>query len=294
MRESLNQSCFPELGTDRFAEIAAEAGATSVELRPLGRSEPVGAMAAAVRGAGLRVEAINGLMDWTLPDDPDPRPALERMLEIATAVGAPLIVCTAPIRMGTLPPCDRIAQCAIERLAALGAITRAANVRLALEQVGRSSTRPGASSGIRRLSKALAIVEAAGEDTLLTLDSYNIATGDEGFDEIRRIPSKRIGIAQLADCDMRGEGRALPGEGDFDLDAFVQALAAVGYEGALSLEIFPSQPWPDPLAFARKALATLRQLIPPSPPAPNAGHGGTGLQRMREERGRSSPRNQGV
>jgi sugar phosphate isomerase/epimerase len=279
MYECLNQSCFPGLSTAEFAEVVARAGATSqddpvrVELRTVGRAESAATISAAIRTAGLRVESVCGLMDWALADDPDPRPALEELLEVAVAVQAPVIVCVAPIRANDLPPHDRIVQSAIDRLTELSALADTAHVKLALEQVGRSTTRPGARSGIRRLREALLIAEAAGEDAVLAVDSYNLATAPddpaqpaepvlgEPFAEVASLPPSRIGIAQIADWHVTDDIRVLPGEGRLDLPSFIQALHRAEYEGPLSLEIFPAEPWEDPMGFARRAKRGLRNLL---------------------------------
>lgn len=257
MPAALNQSCFPGLFTARFVDIAAIVGADAVELRPLDHPETPGEAAMAVRASGLPVAAVNALMDWALPDDLDPRPALITLLEIAVAVEAPLVVCVAPIRAGRLPPRTTIARSAAERLAMLAEVARPAGVQLALEQVGRSSTRPDAVSGIRHLDDALAIAVAAAADVLLVADSYNLATADEDFDVLRAIPGRRLGIAHLVDAE--GGARAMPGIGNLDLPRFVRALGATSYSGALSLELFPRTPWPDPLSFAREAIAAVRR-----------------------------------
>jgi sugar phosphate isomerase/epimerase len=261
MYECLNQSCFPGLSTPEFAAVVVRAGARSVELRTVGRSESVETIASAIRNARLRVEAVCGLMDWALADDPEPRSALEELLEVATAVAAPIIVCVAPIRTRDLPPHDRIVQSAIDRLSDLSTLAASVNVKLALEPVGRSTTRPGARSGIRRLREALLIAEAAGGDAVLTIDSYNLATADEQFAEIAVIPAFRIGIAQIADWHVAEDLRVLPGEGRLDLTSFIHALHLAGYDGPLSLEIFPERPWEDPVRFAQEALSVLRNLV---------------------------------
>jgi 4-hydroxyphenylpyruvate dioxygenase len=70
-----------------------------------------------------------------------------------------------------------------------------------------------------------------------------------------------LGIAHLADLEPAEGGRALAGQGTLDLPAFVRALVESGYSGPLSLEIFPATRWRDPLAFAREAIAAVRQCI---------------------------------
>ena len=260
MLPALNQSCFPGLSTARFLDLAATVGAAAVELRLSGR-ESASQIAAAVRAAGMPIVAVNPLMDWGLPDDPDPRPALAALLEVAVAVGATLTVCVAPVRAEGLPDRAEVMSSAIGRLAQMSPLARQAGVKLALEQVGRSSTRPGAVSGIRSLRDALAIAEAASEDVVLVADSYNLATAEVQYDELRAIPPSRLGIAHLTDALSARHLRVLPGEGDLALESFVRALAAAGYAGVLSLELFPTAPWDDPLAFARQAMASIARCL---------------------------------
>jgi sugar phosphate isomerase/epimerase len=88
MRVALNQSCLPGIATAEFLAIAAECGAEGVELGLLGANESPAVMGAAVRAGGLPVESVGPLMDWALPDDPDPRENLEVLLEVALAANS--------------------------------------------------------------------------------------------------------------------------------------------------------------------------------------------------------------
>ena len=260
MLPALNQSCFPGLSTARFLDLAATVGAAAVEL-PLTGRESASQIAAAVRASGMPVVAVNPLMDWGLPDDPDPRLGLAALLEVAVSVGATLTVCVAPIRADGLPDRDAVMSSAIGRLTLISPLAHQAGVKLALEQVGLSSTKPGAVSGIRSLRDALAIAEAASEDVVLVVDSYNLASAGVQYDELRAISPSRIGIAYLTDAISAQHLRVLPGEGDLFLESFVRALAAAGYTGASSLELFPAAPWDNPLAFARQAMASIARCL---------------------------------
>jgi 4-hydroxyphenylpyruvate dioxygenase len=184
------------------------------------------------------------------------------LVEVAFETGAPFIVCVSPIRHENMPPREQVLAAASDRLAMFAELAEPAGVRLALEQVGLSSTRIGAQSGIRSLADALAVVEAAGPGVGLALDSYNVATGGNPFEEIARIPRERIALAQVADGVATGSPRALPGDGELPLAAFVAALTEARFDGALSIEIFPEESPPDPLDFARRCLHALRALVP--------------------------------
>jgi 4-hydroxyphenylpyruvate dioxygenase len=205
---------------------------------------------------------VNALRDWALADDPDCRAVFEMLLGVAVETGAPIIVCVAPIRFENMPPRDEVIAAASERLALLAEVAAPTGVRLTLEQVGRSSTRVGANSGIRSLTDALAVVENAGPSVGLVLDSYNLATAGVPFEEVARLPRERIALAHVVDGVASGSPRALPGDGELPLESFVSALARAGFDGALSIELFPEHSVPDPLEFARRGLDALRSLLP--------------------------------
>jgi 4-hydroxyphenylpyruvate dioxygenase len=83
----------------------------------------------------------------------------------------------------------------------------------------------------------------------LILDSFHTLARKIDPDTIRSIPGDRIFFVQLADApaiDMdllywSRHFRNMPGEGDLDVTRFVRAIAATGYAGPLSLEIFNDQ-----------------------------------------------------
>jgi 4-hydroxyphenylpyruvate dioxygenase len=83
----------------------------------------------------------------------------------------------------------------------------------------------------------------------LVLDSFHTLARKLDVDSIRAIPGDRIFIVQLADAPMidmdmlywSRHFRVMPGEGDLPVVDFMQAVAATGYAGPLSLEIFNDQ-----------------------------------------------------
>jgi sugar phosphate isomerase/epimerase len=264
MRLALSQFTLPGLSTRDFLDVAGRAGAEGCELGVLGgprMAEDPRAIAAAARRSSMPIESVNALRDWALSDDPDCRPAFDLLLEVAVEAGAPMIVCVAPIRYESMPPRDEVLASASERLAVLSELAAAGGVRLGLEQVGLSSTRVGAISGISSLADASAVVEAAGPGVGLILDSYNLATGGVHFEDVARLPPERIALAHVVDGVATGSPRMLPGEGELPLGSFVAALAEAGFDGALSIELFPAEPPSDPLEFARRGLDTLRALL---------------------------------
>jgi 4-hydroxyphenylpyruvate dioxygenase len=83
----------------------------------------------------------------------------------------------------------------------------------------------------------------------LTLDSFHIFARKTDLKAIRSIPGDKIVLVQLADApwlDMDSMNwsrhfRCFPGQGDFPLTEFMDAVFATGYSGLLSLEIFNDQ-----------------------------------------------------
>jgi 4-hydroxyphenylpyruvate dioxygenase len=83
----------------------------------------------------------------------------------------------------------------------------------------------------------------------LILDSFHTLARKIDVNSIRSIPGDRIFFVQLADAPLidmdllywSRHYRNMPGEGDLDVIGFMQAVAATGYKGELSLEIFNDQ-----------------------------------------------------
>jgi 4-hydroxyphenylpyruvate dioxygenase len=83
----------------------------------------------------------------------------------------------------------------------------------------------------------------------LTLDSFHILSRRTDLTAIRSIPADKIFLVQLADApwlDMdvmswSRHFRCFPGQGDFPLLEFMDAVDATGYRGVVSLEVFNDQ-----------------------------------------------------
>lgn len=83
----------------------------------------------------------------------------------------------------------------------------------------------------------------------LILDSFHTLARKIDADSIRSIPADRIFLVQLADAPLidmdplywSRHFRNMPGEGDLPVTDFMRAVAATGYDGFLSLEIFNDQ-----------------------------------------------------
>lgn len=91
------------------------------------------------------------------------------------------------------------------------------------------------------------IVRRAGQENVgIILDSFHILSRGLETSTIGTIPRDRIAMVQMADAprlqmdhlSWSRHWRCLPGQGELDIEGFMRDLAATGYDGVLSLEIF--------------------------------------------------------
>ena len=152
--------------------------------------------------------------------------------------------------------CELLLICSSVHPQALGGIDRCADDFAALGEMAKSF---GVKVGYEALAwgkyvsdhrDAWEIVRRAGHDNVgLILDSYHTLIRDIDCDNIRSIPGDKIFFVQLADAPaipmdylyLSRHFRNMPGEGDLDIDGFMDAVFATGYEGPISLEIFNDQ-----------------------------------------------------
>ena len=229
---------------EKFAAIAA-AGFDGVEIFENdflafdGSPREVGAMA---RDAGLAITLFQPFRDFEgLPEPQRSRTfdRAERKFDVMQELGTDLmLVCSAvsPI--------------------ALGGIDRAA---ADFHELGERAARRGLRVGYEALAwgryvndhrDAWEIVRRADHASIgLILDSFHTLARKIDVDSIRSIPKDRIFIVQVADAPLidmdllywSRHFRNMPGEGDLPVREFMQAVAATGYDGYLSLEIFNDQ-----------------------------------------------------
>ncbi|MCD2174395.1 bifunctional sugar phosphate isomerase/epimerase/4-hydroxyphenylpyruvate dioxygenase family protein [Rhizobium sp. C4] len=138
----------------------------------------------------------------------------------------------------------------------LGGIDRAAGD---FHELGELAARHGVRVGYEALAwgrhindhrDAWEIVRRADHQNIgLILDSFHTLSRKIDPNSIRSIPGDKIFIVQLADAPLfdmdllywSRHFRNMPGEGDLPVVDFMRAVAATGYSGPLSLEIFNDQ-----------------------------------------------------
>lgn len=160
----------------------------------------------------------------------------ERKLDLLEELGTDLLFVCSAASPEALPGLDRAAADFHE----LG--TRAARRGL---RVGYEALAWG--RHVNDYRDAWEIVRRADHPNVgLILDSFHVLSRGTELNAMRKIPGDRIFFVQAADAPMlemdylswSRHWRCMPGQGEMDIPAFMDSLAATGYQGYLSLEIF--------------------------------------------------------
>jgi 4-hydroxyphenylpyruvate dioxygenase len=196
----------------------------------------VGAMA---RDHGLSITLYQPFRDYEGNPGKSHHRALERArrkFDVMTEMGAELLLV-----------------CSNTSATALGGIDRAA---ADLNELGELAARMGKKVGYEALSwgryvfdhrEAWEAVRRADHASVgLVLDSFHTLARRIDPDTIRSIPGDRIFLVQLADAPQiemnlvhwSRHFRSMPGDGDLPVLDFMRAVAATGYRGPISIEVF--------------------------------------------------------
>ena len=204
-----------------------------------GRPGDVGEM---VRDAGLEITLFQPFRDFEGMPEPHRTRAFdraERKFDLMQELGTELMLVCSNVSSVALGGIDRAA----EDFAELGARAAARGLRVGYEALawGRH---------VNDHRDAWEVVRRAGHDSVgLILDSFHTLARKTDVNTIRSIPGDRIFLVQLADAPLidmdllywSRHFRNMPGEGDLAVTDFMRAVAATGYDGVLSLEIFNDQ-----------------------------------------------------
>lgn len=204
--------------------------------------------------AGLAFEVGVEIATVSYHGDRDPLPlrwerAL-RAIELTSAMGTGTLIVNSP-RPGPEAPCDLEEQfheqlaLQLERAERLG-------VTLALE--------PEPGLLVADCADALALIERMDSEHLrVNIDvGHAFLTEDDVPEAIRRL-GDLIVAAHIEDMPTGEHRHLVPGEGDMDLPAVLDALDAIGFDGWLTVDLFDIADAPEEAAEA--SLARLRELL---------------------------------
>ncbi|QDT55884.1 D-tagatose 3-epimerase [Caulifigura coniformis] len=111
------------------------------------------------------------------------------------------------------------------------------------------------SSFFRTVAETMPLLDAIGGDAVgLSLDTFHMNIEEAGIDDACRAGKGRVRYVQLAD-----NHRGVPGRGMFPFNQFRQSLAAIGYDGWMSLELAQG---PVPETTASMAMSAYREMFP--------------------------------
>lgn len=151
-----------------------------------------------------------------------------------------------------------------EGFAALCAGAAAAGTMVTLE--------PMPFSNLPTVAAGLELIEAAGaENGKLVVDVWHVERAGTPMAEVAALPLAAVGHVELNDAAAEVAGdlfedsthhRRLPGEGELDLDGFLDAVAATGYEGPIGVEMISRELRQMPLGeAARRSFETTAAVL---------------------------------
>ncbi|MWB78031.1 TIM barrel protein [Pseudooceanicola sp. 216_PA32_1] len=195
-----------------------------------------------IRDHGLEILLFQPFRDFEGLVGDQRRKAFDRArykFETMRKLGADLMLVCSSLHPNALGGIDRAAQ----DFAELGELAATFGMRVGYEALawGRH---------VNDHRDAWEIVRRADHPNIgLILDSFHTLARKIDPDSIRRIPRDKIFFVQLADAPQISMDlfywsrhfRNMPGEGDLRVQDFMRAVAATGYDGTVSLEIFNDQ-----------------------------------------------------
>jgi len=274
MRLCVNTSTFgnpsdPSLCVTEKIRVAAAVGFTHIELwndeltawTDSGRD--LAELKRILDDAGLSVPSVISLRHWMETEGSAYTAAIDdtrRRMEQAVAVGAPAIVASPPFSGDWHYDLDQGAA----RYRAILELGDELGVVPMMEFLGFVPT-------VYLLEQAYAIAELADHpDACIVLDPFHMWRGGSGFGLVRHLPRKYVGICHFNDApaghpprfEQRDADRVYPGDGCLPLVQMLRDLAALGYDGPLSLELFNPSYWALPIEEnLHRGMATMRSVM---------------------------------
>jgi sugar phosphate isomerase/epimerase len=214
-----------------------------------------------IADSGLTVESAIGFSNWIVDDDTQRSKALEqakREMDLVRQIGGTRIA--AP-PAGATNQDDLDLAAAAQRYRTLLELGQKMGVTPQLELWGFSKT-------LSRLGElAHVAVESGHADACVMPDVYHIYKGGSDFNGLKLFNGKQIHVFHMNDypaqpprSEINDAARVYPGDGVAPLAQIFETLRSIGFQGALSLELFNPDYWKqDPLTVAKTGLDKMRQ-----------------------------------
>jgi len=214
-----------------------------------------------IADSGLTVESAIGFSNWIVDDDAKRSAALEqakREMDLVRQIGGTRIA--AP-PAGATNQDDLDLAAAAQRYRTLLELGQKMGVTPQLELWGFSKT-------LSRLGElAHVAIESGHADACVMPDVYHIYKGGSDFNGLKLFNGKQIHVFHMNDypaqpprSEINDAARVYPGDGVAPLAQIFETLRSIGFQGALSLELFNPDYWKqDPLTVAKTGLDKMRQ-----------------------------------
>lgn len=233
------QALFNEVGFfERFEQVSA-AGFRAVEMsvpylfKPSeisGKLDQFQFQAVLINSPGGDPATQRGLACQPLLRD-DFRASLDTAIEMASAIGCPLVHCPSGYMPEDNP--ERIAETYCENISFAADVFGKAGIKLGIEPIN-SHDLPG--YYLTGSQQAMDVIHTLDHPNVgLILDVYHLARMGEDLPRVIQATAKHIFHVQIADAPGKGE----PGTGAIDFDEIFGLLDEVGYEGWTGLEYRP-------------------------------------------------------
>jgi 4-hydroxyphenylpyruvate dioxygenase len=241
LRWSIASVCMGGALEDKLAS-AAKAGFRAVEIfendLTFFRGKPRDARLLAA-DLGLAIVALQPLRDFEAMPGPTRAKNFERAarkLDLMDELGTRLLCVCSNVSPDAVDSTSRAA----EDLAELADLARQRGMRIGYEALAWGRW-------VKDWTAAWEIVRAADRDNLgIVLDSFHICVRDNPIEPIASLPADKIALVQVADApalvmdplSLSRHYRCYPGQGDYPIAEYLDAVTRSGYRGPLSLEIF--------------------------------------------------------
>ena len=247
------------LALPEYVQLAAQSGFVGVEYSIDEAAKLVAQSSfedvAAIFERNNVLPAVFGLpVEWrrdeaTFQSDLERLPALAKLAQDFSTTRCTTWVLPADGSGSNLSRDDYAIQ-SIARFGAIGRVLEAQGIRLGLEFIGPHHFRAqpervwfydiaGALDTVFKIEDAFQL-----ENIGLLVDSFHWHTSEATTMDLASIPIEKIVHVHINDApnvavaDQRDQVRLLPGAGVIDLKAFLQTLAAIGYDGPIAVETF--------------------------------------------------------
>ena len=244
LRWSIASVCMGGALEDKLA-AAAKAGFRAVEIfendLTFFRGKPRDARLMAA-DLGLEIVALQPLRDFEAMPDPLRARNFDRAarkLDLMHELGARLLCLCSNVSPDAIDDRERAAR----DLAELADLARQHGMRIGYEALAWGRW-------VKDWTAAWDIVRAADRDNLgIVLDSFHICVRGNPIEPIAALPAEKIALVQVADApalimdplSLSRHYRCYPGQGDYPIVDYLDAVTRSGYRGPLSLEIFNDQ-----------------------------------------------------